>query len=190
MKDDYLWDKTGEPDPELQHLERVMGQLRHRRTAEDLPAFEIPRTQPRMISKVLAIAAAFAFAALALGAFAALHRQSKNVDVKGGPVVMVNLPSSNVESSDAPIRAADAAQQQNNQVEQVKVSDTNPKSTTVVGARRRDINRSREALISEREQAEGLMAKEQLIKALVITSNKLDFVQKKVKGDERRGPSS
>jgi hypothetical protein len=188
MKDDYLWDKTGEPDPEIQHLERVMGQLRHRLTVEDLPAFEIPRTQPRIFSKLLAIAAAFAFAALALGAIAALHRQSKNADTNSAPVVMVNLPPSTIESGDAPVKA-DAPLEQNNQVEPARVSDTKPKATAVV-ARRRDINRSREALISEREEAEGLMAKEQLIKALVITSNKLDFVQKKVKGDERRGPSS
>ena len=57
-------------------------------------------------------------------------------------------------------------------------------------ARRRSISRRREAVINERAQSEGLMAKEQLLKALEITSNKLDFVQKKVKGDEKQGPSS
>jgi hypothetical protein len=48
--------------------------------------------------------------------------------------------------------------------------------------RRREINRSREAINNQREQAEGMMAKEQLIKALQITSSKLDAVQKKVQG--------
>lgn len=28
MNDDYLWDRTGEPDPELAHLEKVLGTLR------------------------------------------------------------------------------------------------------------------------------------------------------------------
>src|SRR5207253_8790093 len=141
MKDDYLWDKTGEPDPEIQHLERVMGQLRHRLTVEDLPAFEMPRKQPRVFPKVLAIAATLAFAALALGAFAALHRQAKTADAADAPVVMLNLPPSSIESGDAPAKV-DAPREQNNQVEPIKISDTNPKSTAII-ARRRDANRSR-----------------------------------------------
>jgi hypothetical protein len=39
MPDDYLWDRSGEPDPEVERLERVLGRLR-----EDLlvPAFPAP----------------------------------------------------------------------------------------------------------------------------------------------------
>jgi hypothetical protein len=37
MKDDYLWDGSGEPDPEIQKLETVLGRYRHDRPA---PAFE------------------------------------------------------------------------------------------------------------------------------------------------------
>ena len=29
MNDDYLWDRTGEPDPEIQELEEVLGTLRY-----------------------------------------------------------------------------------------------------------------------------------------------------------------
>ena len=29
MNDDYLWNGTGEPDPEIQKLESVLGRLRH-----------------------------------------------------------------------------------------------------------------------------------------------------------------
>lgn len=29
MKDDYLWDGSGEPDPEIEHLEKVLGRYRH-----------------------------------------------------------------------------------------------------------------------------------------------------------------
>jgi hypothetical protein len=29
MKEDYLWDKTGEPDPEIQQLEEILGTLRY-----------------------------------------------------------------------------------------------------------------------------------------------------------------
>jgi hypothetical protein len=37
MPDDYLWDKTGEPDAEVERLERLLGQFR-----EDLPAPDVP----------------------------------------------------------------------------------------------------------------------------------------------------
>lgn len=37
MKDDYLWDGSGEPDPEVQKLENVLGRYRHDQPA---PAFE------------------------------------------------------------------------------------------------------------------------------------------------------
>jgi hypothetical protein len=36
MKDDYLWDGSGEPDPEIQKLETVLGRYRHKQSA---PAF-------------------------------------------------------------------------------------------------------------------------------------------------------
>jgi hypothetical protein len=37
MKDDYLWDGSGEPDPEIQKLENALGRYRHDRPA---PSFE------------------------------------------------------------------------------------------------------------------------------------------------------
>ncbi len=33
MSDDYLWDRSGEPDPEVQRLERILGSLRYERPA-------------------------------------------------------------------------------------------------------------------------------------------------------------
>ena len=44
MKDDYLWDGSGEPDPEVQKLENLLGRYRHNQPA---PAFEsIAETVP------------------------------------------------------------------------------------------------------------------------------------------------
>ncbi len=34
---DYLWDKSGEPDPEVERLELMLGQFRHRRPAPEFP---------------------------------------------------------------------------------------------------------------------------------------------------------
>lgn len=38
MKDDYLWDGSGEPDPEIQHLESVLLRFRQNRPAPDFSA--------------------------------------------------------------------------------------------------------------------------------------------------------
>jgi ferric-dicitrate binding protein FerR (iron transport regulator) len=43
MKDDYLWDGSGEPDPEVQKLESALGRYRHDRAA---PSFEDVRELP------------------------------------------------------------------------------------------------------------------------------------------------
>jgi len=40
MKDDYLWDKSGEPDPEVERLERLLGRFRHDQPAPQFPAAE------------------------------------------------------------------------------------------------------------------------------------------------------
>src|SRR5690242_1693733 len=40
MSNDYLWDGSGEPDPEIQKLETALGNLRHSRPAPAFPAIE------------------------------------------------------------------------------------------------------------------------------------------------------
>lgn len=187
MKDDYLWNKTGEPDAEIQHLERVLGQMRYRRTAQSLPPIEIKRTRPRFVSKTLAMAAGAAFVALALGAFILLQQQLKHQPSRA--LAMVNLPQQTLEASDGPVIEVKSIQEQPNKPVTIKASDREPKLAASL-MRRRNIKRSREAYMLEREQAAGLMAKEQLIKALQITSRNLDSIQKKVKGDDSQGPSS
>jgi len=191
MKDDYLWDKSGETDPEIEHLERVMSGLRSRRTAQDMmPAFEkLQRTKPRRSSTLMAIAAALAFAALALGAFAFIQRQSKRQDPGGQPVAMAS-PVPTETASPQPEVIYTPKQNEGQPPPTFEVSITRPKRAAIE-TRRRMVNRSLGASVHEREQAEGLMAKEQLIKALEITSSKLSFVQKKVKGSAAPlGPSS
>lgn len=46
MKGDYLWDGSGEPDPEIQKLETALGRLRHNRPAPPFPELEAMRPQP------------------------------------------------------------------------------------------------------------------------------------------------
>jgi hypothetical protein len=42
MRNDYLWDGSGEPDPEIQKLESALGKLRHNQPAPQFP--DLPRS--------------------------------------------------------------------------------------------------------------------------------------------------
>src|SRR5581483_11538895 len=47
MRNDYLWDGSGEPDPEVLRLERLLGEFRSDRPVPDLRA-GIPQTKPAL----------------------------------------------------------------------------------------------------------------------------------------------
>lgn len=194
MKDDYLWDKSGEPDPEIEHLERVLGHLRGKQGAQALmPALEkMPRkATARTFTKSLAIAAAVAFVLLGLGVFSLLQRQSVPRDASDSRLAMANppAPTASVEGNstqDSP----SGIKPDTKAVVTVEAPAKSSRRRSPLQSSLRTSDRRREAALNEREQSEGLMAKEQLLKALEITSSELDFVQKKVQGEEKQGPSS
>src|SRR5260370_34133874 len=37
MSNDYLWDGSGKPDPDIENLEKTLGRFRHNRTAPEFP---------------------------------------------------------------------------------------------------------------------------------------------------------
>jgi hypothetical protein len=46
MKNDYLWDGSGEPDPELRRIEKSLARFRHRREMPDSPATHFLPSKP------------------------------------------------------------------------------------------------------------------------------------------------
>ena len=72
MNDDYLWDKSGEPDPQIQELENILGALRY----EPRPLKLAPR---RNYLALLAIAATIAVALLAGGLWLMLQRGEASI---------------------------------------------------------------------------------------------------------------
>lgn len=53
MRDDYLWDGSGEPDPEIQKLESTLGRLRHNRSApafDEIAAIAYPAKRKRFLA--------------------------------------------------------------------------------------------------------------------------------------------
>lgn len=70
MKDDYLWDGSGEPDPGIQKLEQTLGRFRHNRPAPVFP--EVVRPQRSWFPRTLVPRLLWAAAALGISAAAVL----------------------------------------------------------------------------------------------------------------------
>jgi hypothetical protein len=65
-QDDYLWDGSGPPDPEIQRLERALGRFRHNQPAPFFPQIDFPARRLSWWSEVTANAWTPRFAAALL----------------------------------------------------------------------------------------------------------------------------
>ena len=98
MNEDYLWDKSGEPDPEIQQLEEILGTLRYQPKPLRLP--ENPAaTRKRNYLALLAIAATVVVAFLAGGLWLLLPQQEASIPLvayvtPAAPIPIENLPLS------------------------------------------------------------------------------------------------
>lgn len=76
MRDDYLWDGSGSPDPEIEKLEGLLGRYRSERPAPELPETPVVPFRPRRaVLLPYAAAAAVAVLSLSLGLWYAVTRQ-------------------------------------------------------------------------------------------------------------------
>lgn len=82
QNNDYLWDRSGNPDPELQNLETMLGEFRHNRPT---PVFPVPSRWwtffPWRIQLVPAFAATAAVAAIVITAFLMYGKNPNPVSV-------------------------------------------------------------------------------------------------------------
>jgi hypothetical protein len=133
MNEDYLWDKSGEPDPQIQELEQVLGTLRY----QPKPLRLAPRHN---YLALLAVAAAVAVALLAGGLWLLLPQQQESI-----PSVAYVTPA-------APTRIGNRL---------LSVSPTaSPKR--------------RPSIRAKHDREEALAAKQQLMFALRLASEKLN----------------
>jgi hypothetical protein len=93
---DYLWDKTGEADEDVERLEEMLGQLRFQPRTFEVPAtLPVVRRAPRTISHFswsrLAVAASLILVALA-GAWLVMTKQRAN----DAPTQFANAPAKDV----------------------------------------------------------------------------------------------
>jgi hypothetical protein len=155
MNDDYLWDKTGQPDPEIQQLEEILGTLRYQPKPLALPD-DLVVPQRRNYIPLLAIAASLLLALLAGGIW--LRVRSRNE---------VPPQQARVESP-TPTPKQDVTP-----VLPEKKSAVNP---PLQASNRIHRTRSASSVLAKREREEALMAKEQLMLALRVTTQKLQLI--------------
>ncbi len=202
MNEDYLWDRSGEPDPEIDRLEAALSSLRYKRPARPLPLPGASRPSFRISSTWLAAAAAVALLIAAGGLWFVLHRSVSNE--QGGVAASGTAPKAVGEGKDVPTPPTRSAGGANEQVAVDNKGDESPGAITSPAPR--NLNRPRQtlerrqeiAVLRNRERAlreeetvrRGELAKEQLIKALQITSDKLSTVQKKIQGNQEHNPIS
>lgn len=203
--EDYLWDKTGEPDPEIERLEELLGELRFHSSTLKMPVpapplqIATPKLSRQTFAPYLAIAATLAFLALAGGLWLSLHSQNR-VDEQAAAQAPKNAPAPINEAvtsgnSIAKNQLPEVRKEQSSHKRDLNKSQTvMPSIAQGVVLQRQNNSRLesnslnakvRQTLRDSREREErarGEEAKDQLIMALRLASAKLNLAQKKVQG--------
>jgi hypothetical protein len=160
MNDDYLWDKSGEPDPQIQELEQILGSLRYQPKPFEIPR-DVPVSTRRRYFPLLAIAATLLVALLAAGVWFRM-RTSNNV-----PPHQARVPETPpVEKVVPPVGP--------------KKNPEPEKNILVLNRRHR--SRPSSSVVAKREREEALAVKEQLVVALRLASEKLNLAHRRAQG--------
>jgi hypothetical protein len=194
---DYLWDKTGEPDPEIQQLEEILGTLRYQPRPLEIPANQQTESRPGLFSGFaprvaprLAIAATIAIVLLGLGLWLGLQRlqrgqppavaEAPNKSAPASNPGSTGLPTPNEEKTSNGVATLPPSQQkQSDGPRRHRVN-----SPVLAENNNRIRNQARQGVVNSSQLAvnelqEGKAAKDQLMLALRVASTKLSFAQKK-----------
>ena len=179
---DYLWDKAGEPDPEIQQLEEILGTLRYQPRPLEIPAgLDVGRERSffRTYGAPLAIAATVAMLLLGLGLWLGMQRLQRSPQqvVKSPDTPQVNPVSSPYEKQNSAVAVSTPAPEQ-------KRIDESPRHRVSPSQLARNSKRARNTMAKDQQLTvkqlqEAQAAKDQLMLALRVTSAKLSLAQKK-----------
>jgi hypothetical protein len=158
MKDDYLWDKSGQPDPEIQKLEEILGTLRY----QPKPLGLAVSHRRRIYFPLLAISASLLLALLAGGIWLRVRNQS----APPAPHEAQAVPAPPKMDGEKSIPATGS-------------EPIRDKSKNTFAVNNRPHHKSVSSALSKREREEALLAKEQLMMALRLTTEKLSLVHRK-----------
>jgi hypothetical protein len=178
MKDDYLWDQSGDADPEVQQLEEILGTLKYQPRDLEIPS----QQQMRRTGSVLSprrIAAAVALIMLGAGVWFAVSRRA------GSEIVRTPQQVTNSE-------LAAQGNVDEKKLNGLQASAITPRAGTesVTASphhyRRAGKHMNQTQYSNARRQsaeiARAKVAKEQLMLALHLASAKLNYAQKRITG--------
>jgi hypothetical protein len=199
VNDDYLWDKSGEPDTEIEQLEQLLGTLRYERPAKALPLPSRVPLQPRRTFKpFLAVAAALLFMLTAGGLWlifsGGVQKEAAGVAASGVEPARLSerfdLASMSATALHDSTEKADKLEPAINVAivshpDRPRRRPARRDAATMMAAKATPANRDEQISADE-----ALAAREQLIKALHLTSSKLNQVQKKMQENKSAGPVS
>lgn len=181
---DYLWDRSGEPDKEIQKLEEILAPLGYQPKPLEIPA-SIQPARRRRLFPALAIAATIALMALALGLWFSAYR-SRVVAPSQAKSASLPVKNGNKNGLQSPSPPETAALPDEKPIPQLAVTYRRVGNRTLrAGSERRSGNTTMrqqqpEAIAETRAEAEA--AKEQLMVALRLVSSKLSLAQKRAQG--------
>ncbi len=168
MNDDYLWDKTGEPDTKVRELENILGTLKYQPRPLEIPE-SMPVGKRRLVIPI-SLAAAVSLVLLGVALWLGFNRQTKT------PVVVVPA------ERESP-RPANVTQP--NQIEVAinnePAGDVLERRPNTGSPRPRRVTRAG-TQVSLLRRAEAEKAKAELLLALRLTSVKLNLAQKRTQG--------
>ena len=165
MNEDYLWDKTGQPDPQIQQLEEILGTLRYQPRPLELPR-DVPAPRRRNYLPLLVIAATVLMALLAGAVWLRVRTRDQ---ARPQQAKVIATPPAIEESKASP----EAVVPKTTVTSPVKP----PESSVSVNTKRR--SRSPLPGLGKREREEALAVKQQLMLALRLASEKLNMAHRK-----------
>jgi hypothetical protein len=177
MEDNYLWDRSGEADPEIQELEEVLGTLRYQPRPLQIPA-QFPIGRRRDHRSWLAIAAAVAMVAIGLALWFSFNRresvapQATKSDV---PVEVKGSTAPAPEQVTPPTPAVAANPHRNRRPVHNLMARSNPRPRPNVAG-------------TPQLTPQELADKEQVLVALRLVSFKLNVAQRKAQGAPSLSP--
>jgi hypothetical protein len=182
MNDDYLWDRTGEPDPEIQQLEQVLGTLRYQPRPLELPAQMRIRNSRTFLPRI-AIAAAVATILVGGASWLLLHRQNASVGLESASSIpaVENLKTA---PENARARAKDGVTESRivNGTQEKQRKPSGVRKSLLAGNKQFHPLKPSGTELTARDRVEAQAAKEQLLLALRVISAKLSLAQKKATG--------
>jgi hypothetical protein len=170
MNNDYLWDRTGEPDQELRRLEELLGELRYEPRPLAIPA-NIRAGRRQRFFPAIAIAATLILFAVAIGLWMNFSRRPATETARTPKVDQTNAPQPKAGVPEIPLEA---------RIKNTQIPATLPKRhrgpvrPLVAGNKSRGTEIRSSALTPE-EMAQ----KEQVVLALRMVSAKLNVAQRK-----------